>query len=64
MAASMGIIPRDEGDTRVQDFLDDKLQTSADLDTLDSLLTNVRNQQSLLKKQVCFAPPPRSRSAR
>ena len=59
MAASMGIIPRDEGDTRVQDFLDDKLQTSADLDTLDSLLTNVRNQQSLLKKQVCFAPCPR-----
>ena len=39
-------------DSRVQDYLDDKLQSSADLETLDSLLANVRNQQDLLKKQV------------
>lgn len=39
-------------DSRVQDYLDDKLQSSADLETLDSLLANVKNQQDLLKKQV------------
>ncbi|TKA27986.1 hypothetical protein B0A50_04052 [Salinomyces thailandicus] len=39
-------------DARVQDYLDDKLQSSADLETLDSLLDNVKNQQGLLKKQL------------
>lgn len=39
-------------DARVQDYLDDKLQSAADLDSLDSLLENVREQQELLKKQV------------
>ena len=39
-------------DTRVQDYLDDKLQSSADLESLDSLLDNLKNQQELLKKQV------------
>ena len=39
-------------DARVQDYLDDKLQSSADLETLDSLLENVKNQQDLLKKQL------------
>ena len=38
--------------TRVEDFLNDKLQTSADLSNLDSLLQNVRHQQSLLEEQV------------
>lgn len=41
-------------DGRVQDYLDDKLQSAADLDSLDSLLENVKNQQDLLKKQVCL----------
>lgn len=41
-------------DSRVQDYLDDKLQSSADLDTLDSLLANVKTQQELLKQQVCI----------
>lgn len=41
-------------DTRVQDYLDDKLQSAADLDGLDALLENVKNQQDLLKKQVCI----------
>ncbi|SMR60248.1 unnamed protein product [Zymoseptoria tritici ST99CH_1A5] len=39
-------------DTRVQDYLDDKLQSAADLDSLDSLLENVREQQLLLKQQL------------
>lgn len=39
-------------DSRVQDYLDDKLQSAADLESLDSLLENVREQQELLKKQV------------
>lgn len=39
-------------DVRVQDYLDDKLQSSADLETLDSLLDTVKNQQSLLKRQL------------
>lgn len=39
-------------DARVQDCLDDRLQNTADLDSLDSLLENVKSQQDLLKKQV------------
>lgn len=39
-------------DARVQDYLDDKLQSAADLESLDFLLGNVREQQELLKKQV------------
>lgn len=39
-------------DTRVQDYLDDKLQSAADLESLDSLLENVRSQQDLLRRQV------------
>lgn len=41
-------------DSRVQDYLDDKLQSAADLDGLDLLLENVKNQQDLLRKQVCI----------
>ncbi|TKA75101.1 hypothetical protein B0A49_03364, partial [Cryomyces minteri] len=43
---------REERDTRVEDYLDDKLQAAADLDTLDLLLENVKNQQGLLRKQL------------
>lgn len=46
-------------DVRVLDYLDDKLQSSADLETLDSLLEIVKTQQGLLKKQVsadCIVP--------
>jgi hypothetical protein len=39
-------------DTRLRDYLDDKLQTLADLESLDSLLLNVRNQHSLLQQQL------------
>jgi RAD50-interacting protein 1 len=44
--------PSAERDTRVADYLDDKLQTLADLSSLDSLLLNVRDQQSLLQQQL------------
>ncbi|KAH9824518.1 RINT-1 / TIP-1 family [Teratosphaeria destructans] len=39
-------------DVRVQDYLDDRLQNSADLETLNILLENVKNQQQLLKQQL------------
>ena len=42
----------EERDVRVEDYLNDKLQTSADLDNLDSLLENVKNQQKLLREQA------------
>ncbi len=41
-----------ELDSRVRDYLDDKLQTPADFEGLDALLEKARNQQELLKKQV------------
>ncbi|KAF4556290.1 RINT-1 / TIP-1-like protein [Elsinoe fawcettii] len=41
-----------QGDVRVQDYLDDQLQTAADLEALDSLLENVRKQQGLLRSQL------------
>lgn len=42
-------------DARVQDYLDDKIQSTADLETLDSLLENVKTQQDLLKQQLADA---------
>ena len=39
-------------DTRVQDWLDDKLQTEADIENVNVLLENVRQQQELLRAQV------------
>ena len=39
----------------MEDYLNDKLQTTADLRTLDSLLTSVQTQQGLLRKQVGHA---------
>ena len=39
-------------DARVVDYLDDKLQSLADFDTLDELLDTVKAQQHLLKQQV------------
>lgn len=39
-------------DARVLDYLDDKLQSLADFETLDSLLDSVKSQQVLLKQQV------------
>jgi hypothetical protein len=47
----------EEKDQRVGDFLDDKLQTLADLASLDELLSNVRSQHVLLRKQVSLLSP-------
>lgn len=44
----------EERDIRVEDYLNDKLQTLADLENLDSLLENVRNQHLLLTQQACL----------
>ncbi|KAH0026814.1 hypothetical protein KCU78_g4225, partial [Aureobasidium melanogenum] len=41
-----------DNDVRLVDFLDDKLQAFADLETLDSLLDSVKAQQDLLKQQL------------
>lgn len=38
--------------TRVEDYLNDKIQVSADLESLDSLLSGLRAQQELQRKQV------------
>lgn len=50
------ILDAEGRDVRVGDYLDDKLQTLTDLDSLDALLSSVRNQHVLLKKQVPIAP--------
>jgi len=47
-------IPLGERDIRLEDFLNDKLQTSADFENLDSLLANVAIQKEQLDKQVGF----------
>ncbi|PYI10176.1 RINT-1 family protein [Aspergillus sclerotiicarbonarius CBS 121057] len=41
--------------TRVEDYLNDKLQVSADLDGLDSLLSSLRAQHELQRKQLAEA---------
>jgi hypothetical protein len=43
--------------TRVEDYLNDKIQVSDDLESLDSLLSSLRAQQELQRKQVL---PPRN----
>jgi chromosome segregation ATPase len=42
----------DDNDARVLDFLDDKLQTAGDLDSLDELLATITAQHGLLKQQL------------
>lgn len=49
--------------TRVEDYLNDKVQVSADLESLDSLLSSLRAQQELQRKQVwCPSFPPHHQS--
>ncbi|KAK4997695.1 hypothetical protein LTR66_002925 [Elasticomyces elasticus] len=50
--SSNGMLRESSKDTRVEDYLDDKLQSPGDLDTLDALLENVISQQKLLKQQL------------
>ncbi|TKA69947.1 hypothetical protein B0A55_11164 [Friedmanniomyces simplex] len=51
-------------DVRVQDYLDDKLQSTADLESLDTLLEAVRNSQQLLKQQLEDAKREHDNTAR
>ena len=44
---------------RVEDYLDDKIQTAADLDGINALLARIEEQQSLLQKQVCLLGIPK-----
>ncbi|KAJ5235570.1 uncharacterized protein N7469_004738 [Penicillium citrinum] len=41
--------------TRVEDYLNDKIQVTPDLESLDSLLSNLRAQQDLQRKQLAEA---------
>jgi hypothetical protein len=50
--ASMTVSAPSEMDTRVRDYLDDKIQTPADFGGLEMLVRQARRQQELLKKQV------------
>jgi RAD50-interacting protein 1 len=43
---------RDDPDTRVSDYLDDRLQTAADLGSLETLLAEVQSRYGLLRQQV------------
>ena len=45
-------ISGEQQDVRIEDYLNDKLQTAADLDNLDALLKASQKQQTLLKEQV------------
>jgi hypothetical protein len=51
-----------EAQTRVEDYLDDQIQTAADLEDITALLSRVEEQQNLLQKQVrllfCLLPMP------
>lgn len=46
------IAPESDIDIRVEDYLEDKLQSSADLDDLDQLLANVELQRNQLQSQL------------
>lgn len=45
-------ISGEQQDVRIEDYLNDKLQTAADLDNLDALLKASQIQQTFLKEQV------------
>ena len=45
---------KEELDVRVEDYLNDKLQTGTDLENIDTLLENVAQQQTLLQQQVPY----------
>jgi hypothetical protein len=51
MATSTSTLATDE-QVRVQDYLNDKIQTSTDFESLESLLSNLRTQHELQRKQV------------
>lgn len=52
--SSTSLLTGGEQSIRVEDYLNDQLQTNADLENLDSLLQNVQKQHTLLKEQVSY----------
>jgi hypothetical protein len=54
MAVDSRNAPAEERDARVEDYLNDKLQTYDDLGGLESLLSSVKDQHDLLARQVSF----------
>lgn len=44
-----------EDDIRLDDYLNDKLQTAADFEDLDSLIASVEEQRSQLQSQVRYS---------
>lgn len=50
-------IPAGERDLRVEDYINDKIQTTADLKDLDSLIAKVEEQKKVLQLQVSFTTP-------
>jgi hypothetical protein len=49
-------IPLGERDIRVEDYLNDKIQTTTDLDSLGNLIANVEAQKQQLEDQVSDEP--------
>jgi len=45
-------IPLGERDIRLEDYINDKFQTAADFDSLESLISNVETQKKQLQEQV------------
>ena len=45
-------IPLGERDIRVEDYLNDKIQTTTDLESLESLIASVQAQKQQLEDQV------------
>lgn len=54
MAQGTNSISDEQQYVRTEDYLNDKLQVVADLDSLDSLLKSSKQQQNLLKEQVLY----------
>ncbi|KAL7797217.1 TIP-1 family domain-containing protein [Trichoderma ceciliae] len=52
MTTLSGIVNGSSLDSRVEDFLEDKLQSTADLENLDELLANVELQRNQLQSQL------------
>ncbi|KAE8382602.1 TIP-1 family-domain-containing protein [Aspergillus bertholletiae] len=50
--------------TRVEDYLNDKIQVSADFESLDSLLSSLRSQHELQRKQLAEAQETLSKATK
>ncbi|KAL2860473.1 TIP-1 family-domain-containing protein [Aspergillus pseudodeflectus] len=63
MATSTSTLETDE-QVRVQDYLNDKIQTSTDFESLESLLSNLRTQHELQRKQLSEAQEALSKATK